>query len=81
MEVAPDYTSRLTDIAKEIGLSAVQVGKMLQAAGLRTPTGYPTAKAIAQGAARSTWDGRERKNEWHIANVLAALQQERRAAR
>ena len=73
MEAVAGYTSRLTDMGKQIGLSAVQVGKMLRDAGLRTATGYPTPKAISQGAARSVWDGQDRRNEWHIANVLAAL--------
>jgi len=81
MEVA-QYTSRLTDIGQALGgISAVKVGTLLRDAGLRSPTGYPTAKALDCGAARSVWDGQDRRNEWHIANVLTALQQERWAAR
>jgi len=52
----------------------------IRAAGLRTEKGYPTGKAIAGGLARSTWNGQDRKNEWHIANVLAALKPKLRAA-
>jgi galactonate dehydratase len=53
--------------------TVVEVGKLLRAAGLRTEKGYPTAKALDTGLARSTWDGQDRRNEWHIANVVAAL--------
>ena len=81
MTVEAEYTSRLTDIGKQIGLSAVQVGKMLQAAGLRTEKGYPTPKALDCGAARSVWDGQDRKYEWNIQNVVATLKPELRATR
>jgi hypothetical protein len=67
------YTTKLGDIANEFGVSAIEVGKLLRAAGMRTEKGYPTAKAVDRGLARSTWDGQDRKNEWHIQNVLIAL--------
>lgn len=67
------YTSRLTNIGKKLGVSAVQVGKMLREAGLRTEKGFPTPKAIAEGLARSTWDGQDRKYDWCVQTVLAKL--------
>jgi hypothetical protein len=68
---AAEYTSRLSDIAKQCGVSAIEVGKLLRDAGMRTVKGYPTQKAFDRELARSIWDGQDRKNEWHIQNVLA----------
>jgi hypothetical protein len=70
------YTTRLGDIGRDLGVSALQVGKMLRAAGLRTSSGYPTAKALDSGAARSVWDGQSRTNEWCVEKVVALLKKE-----
>ncbi len=78
MTVEAGYTSRLKDIGRELGFSAVKVGTLLRAAGMRT---YPTPKALDCGAARSVWDGQDRKYEWNIQNVVATLKPELRATR
>jgi hypothetical protein len=70
---ADKYTTRLGDIGQELGFSAAQVGKLLIAAGLRTPKGYPTPEAIAGGFARERWTGEDRVREWHLASVVGIL--------
>jgi hypothetical protein len=54
----------LTDLGRLYGISAVQTGKLLVAAGLRQSGGAPTAEALAQGLARQQHPGHHHQAFW-----------------
>ncbi len=70
------WTDRLGDIGDRLGLSAVKVGKLLAAAGLRSGIDA-TEKAVADGYARRRFNGFGWTVDWHEEMCVALAQLER----
>ena len=63
-----------TTIAKTVGLSAIALGKLIDAAGLRAD-GKPTQDALDTGAARVTHNGFGMQVAWHKTQLLLVLRE------
>ncbi|MEB3351252.1 MAG: hypothetical protein VKM01_02880 [Cyanobacteriota bacterium] len=55
----------LTHLGRTYGISAVQVGRLLVAAGLRTSDGQPTEAAVAQGLSLRLRPSHHHQALWH----------------
>lgn len=55
----------LTDLGRVYGISAIHTGKLLAAAGLRLPSGEPTARAVDAGLAQAQHAANPRQALWH----------------
>ena len=68
----PGWTSRLGDIGRLLGISAVAVGTMLELLGYRSE-GSITDSALGAGCGVRRWDGFALFNDWHVDRVLSAI--------
>jgi hypothetical protein len=68
----PGYTPRLGDIGGRLAISAVKVGRILDAAGLRADRA-PTDRALKNGLARQRFDGFGVVTDWNIEKVLTLV--------
>jgi hypothetical protein len=68
----PGWTTRLGDIGRELGITAVAAGKMLQRLGYRCGK-HVTDSAVAAGCGVRRWDGYTMHNDWHLDRVVSAI--------
>jgi hypothetical protein len=69
------YSSRLGNIAEDLGISAIQLGKLPDRSGLRADK-QPTQRALAAGFAVIRFDGYGPAVDWHIEKTLNHIQQD-----
>jgi hypothetical protein len=68
----PGWTTRLGDIGRALGITAVAAGKMLERLGYRFDKRV-TDSAIAAGCGVRRWDGYAIYNDWHLDRVVSAI--------
>ena len=68
----PGWTTRLGDIGRLLGISAVAVGKILELLGYRSE-GSVTDSAIKAGCGVRRWDGFALFCDWRVDRVLSAI--------
>jgi hypothetical protein len=68
----PGWTTRLGDIGRLLGISAVAVGNILELLGYRSE-GSVTDSAVRAGCGVRRWDGFALFYDWHLDRVLSAI--------
>jgi hypothetical protein len=68
----PGWTTRLGDIGRLLGISAVAVGKILELVGYRSE-GSVTESAVWAGCGVRRWNGFALFYDWHVDRVLSAI--------
>jgi hypothetical protein len=68
----PGWTTRLGDIGRLLGISAVAVGKILELLGYRSE-GSVTDGAVRAGCGVRRWNGFALFYDWHVDRVLSAI--------
>jgi hypothetical protein len=68
----PGWTTRLGDIGRLLGISAVAVGKILELLGYRSE-GSVTDSAVRSGCGVRRWNGFTLFYDWHVDRVLSAV--------
>jgi hypothetical protein len=68
----PGWTTRLGDIGRTLGITAVAAGRMLERLGYRCGK-HVTDKAVAAGCGVHRWDGYTMHDDWHLERVVAAI--------
>jgi hypothetical protein len=66
------WTTRLGDIGRELGITAVAAGKMLERLGYRCGK-HVTDSAVASGCGVRRWDGFALHYDWHLERAVAAI--------
>jgi hypothetical protein len=66
------WTTRLGDIGRPLGITAVAVGRLLEQFGYRSDK-RATARALTAGCGMRRWDGDLIHYDWHLALVVAAI--------
>ncbi|MFN5194777.1 MAG: hypothetical protein ACK5E6_10185 [Cyanobacteriota bacterium] len=74
-EINGDWLS-LTHLGRRYGVSAVHVGRLLSAAGLRDPAGHPTDAAVERGLALRLRPSHHHQALWHADRCEPLLQQQ-----
>jgi len=81
---SPGYTTGFRDMAKNLEISAIGLGRVLDELGLRNGKGGPTPRAISEEYAQVRFNGFGRVADWHEERVKAAvaefIKDEKRAA-
>ena len=72
LDVTAGCTLRLSDISGPLSISAVRVGRALDALHLRDRT-RPTPEAISHGLGHRWFNGREYLVDWHIAGITEVV--------
>ena len=72
---ANDWLS-LTELGRLYGISAVQTGRLLVLAGLRSPEGQPTARALREGVALCPHPGDHHQALWSRHGCAAPLERQ-----
>ena len=68
----PGWTTRLGDIGRELGTTAVAAGKILEQLGYRLDKRVTDA-AVAAGCGVRRWDGYVMHYDWHLDRVVSAI--------
>jgi hypothetical protein len=68
----PGWTPRLGDIGRQLGITAVGAGRMLESLGLRSNK-CVTDNAMSAGFGVPRWNGFTMQDDWHLARVVAAI--------
>jgi hypothetical protein len=68
----PGWTTRLGDIGRALGITAVAAGKILERLGYRSDKGV-TDSAVAAGCGVRRWDGFAIHYDWHLDRVVSAI--------
>ncbi len=68
----PGWTTRLGDIGRPLGITAVAVGKILERLGYRFDKRV-TDKAVAAGCGVRRWDGYAMHDDWHLDRVVSTI--------
>jgi hypothetical protein len=68
----PGWTTRLGDIGRALGITAVAAGKMLERLGYRADKRV-TDSAVAAGCGVRRWDGYALHYDWHLDRVVFAI--------
>ena len=68
----PGWTTRLGDIGRALGITAVAAGKMLERLGYRSDKRV-TDSAVAAGCGVRRWDGYVIYDDWHLDRVVSAI--------
>jgi hypothetical protein len=68
----PGWTTRLGDIGRVLGITAVATGKILEGLGYRSDKGV-TDNAVAAGCGVRRWDGYAMHDDWHLDRVVSAI--------
>jgi hypothetical protein len=68
----PGWTTRLGEIGKALGITAVAAGKMLERLGYRVDKRV-TDSAVAAGCGVRRWDGYAIHYDWHLDRVVSAI--------
>jgi hypothetical protein len=66
------WTTRLGDIARPLGITAVAAGRLLEQLGYRSGK-RATASALRAGCGMRRWDGNLVNYDWHVDRVVAAI--------
>jgi hypothetical protein len=66
------WTTRLGDIGRELGITAVAAGKILERLGYRSK-GHVTDSAVSAGCGVRRWDGFALHDDWHLERAVAAI--------
>jgi len=66
------WTTRLGDIGRELGITAVAVGKLLELLGYRVAK-HVTDSAVTSGCGARRWDGYVMHDDWHLDRVVSAI--------
>ena len=68
----PGWTTRLGDIGRALGITAVAAGKILEQLGYRS-NNCVTDSAVAAGCGVHRWDGYALHDDWHLDRVVSAI--------
>jgi hypothetical protein len=68
----PGWTTRLGDMGRVLGITAVAVGRILELLGYRSNK-HVTDSAVAAGCGVRRWDGFAMHDDWHLEGVLSAI--------
>jgi hypothetical protein len=68
----PGWTPRLGDIGRQLGITAVAAGRMLELLGYRSNKCI-TDSAMASGFGVARWNGFTMQDDWHLDRVVAAI--------
>lgn len=68
----PGWTTRLGDIGRALGISALATGRILELLGYRFDK-HVTDKTIAAGCGVRRWDGYAIHDDWHLDRVVSAI--------
>lgn len=68
----PGWTTRMGDIGRPLGITAVAAGKMLERLGYRSDK-HVTDSAVAAGCGVRRWDGYAMHDDWHTDRVVSAI--------
>jgi hypothetical protein len=68
----PGWTTRLGDMGRVLGITAVAVGRILELLGYRTNK-HVTDRAVAAGCGVRRWDGFAMHDDWHLELVISAI--------
>ena len=68
----PGWTTRLGDIGRALGITAVAAGKILERLGYRFDKRV-TDSAVAAGCGVRRWDGYAMHDDWHLDRVVSAI--------
>jgi hypothetical protein len=68
----PGWTTRLGDIGRALGITAVAAGKLLELLGYRCGK-HVTDSAVAAGCGVRRWDGFAMHDDWHSDRVVFAI--------
>jgi hypothetical protein len=66
------WTPRLGDIGRQLGITAVAAGRMLELLGYRSNK-CVTDSAMAAGFGIPRWNGFTMQDDWHLVRVVAAI--------
>jgi hypothetical protein len=69
---SPGWTTRLGDIGRQLGITAVAAGRMLELLGYRSNR-HVTDSAVAAGFGVRRWDGYTMHDDWHLDRVVSAI--------
>ena len=68
----PGWTTRLGDIGRPLGITAVATGRMLELLGYRLDK-HVTDSAVAAGCGVRRWDGYTMHDDWHRDRAVSAI--------
>jgi hypothetical protein len=68
----PGWTTRLIDIGRPLGITAVAAGKILELLGYRSNR-HATDSAVAAGCGVRRWDGYAMHDDWHTDGAVSAI--------
>ena len=68
----PGWTTRLGDIGRAFGITAVATGRILEQLGYRSDK-HVTDEAVAAGCGVRRWDGYAMHDDWHLDRVVSAI--------
>ncbi len=68
----PGWTTRLGEIGRALGVTAVAAGKLLELLGYRFAK-HVTDRAVAAGCGVRRWDGYVMHDDWHLERVVSAI--------
>jgi hypothetical protein len=68
----PGWTTRLGDMGRVLGITAVAVGRILELLGYRSNK-HVTDSAGAAGCGVRRWDGYAMDDDWHMDRVVSAI--------
>jgi hypothetical protein len=68
----PGWTTRLGDIGRQLCITAVATGRLLERLGYRSDK-HVTDAAVAAGCGVRRWDGFAMHDDWHVDRAVAAI--------
>jgi hypothetical protein len=68
----PGWTTRLDDIGRPLGITAVAAGKMLELLGYRSDK-HVTDAAVTAACGVRRWDGFAMHDDWYLERVVFAI--------
>jgi hypothetical protein len=68
----PGWTTRLGDIGRQLGITAVAAGKILELLGYRSNR-HVNDSAVGAGCGLRRWDGFAMHDDWHLIRVVSAI--------
>jgi hypothetical protein len=69
---SPGWTTRLGDIGRALGITAVAAGRMLELLGYRSNK-HVTDSAVEAGCGVRRWDGFAMHDDWRLGRVVSAI--------
>jgi hypothetical protein len=68
----PGWTTRLGDIGRALGITAVATGRLLELLGYRSDK-HVTDSAVEAGCGVRRWDGYAMFDDWHVDRAVSAI--------